>query len=76
MKVSGVANSNANQKKRPLINAKSTGYVATVGMGLSMLSGHSKNKFLKKNHKFFACTAFIAVIAHIGLISTKHKSKN
>jgi len=73
MKVESVTQANMNTKKRPLINLKTTGYVAATGIGLSMLSGLTKNRILRKNHKILAGISFTAVVAHIYLIINGHK---
>lgn len=75
MKVDSRASTNTSTKKRPLINLKSTGYVAVAGMGLSGLSGFTKNEFLRKNHKVFAGISFLAVFAHLYVIFGGHKRK-
>lgn len=68
MKIDRVTSTNKNTKKRPVINAMNTGYIAAGGIGLSMISGHSKVKFLKKNHKVFAGMTCAAVLAHMYVI--------
>lgn len=75
MEVSSVSPINSNKNNRPVINARNTGYVASVGFGLTMLSGVTKNNFLRKNHKIFAGISLIAMIAHILKVSGPHKQK-
>lgn len=62
-------------KKRPIINTQNTGYIATAGIGLSVISGVSKYKTLRKSHKFFAGLTFIAAATHI-YIATGWKRKS
>lgn len=71
MKIKNIAFTNE-KRKRPLITPKSTGYIAAFGVGISALSGISKNEFLKKNHKVFAGVSFLAIIAHIWSLHKKY----
>lgn len=64
-----------NNRNKSFINAKTTGYVATAGVGLSILSGITKNKFLRKNHKTFAGISVLGIISHILIVSGKHRQK-
>lgn len=71
MPVNSVSSININNKrKRPLINAKSTGYVAAAGMGLTALSAMTKDKTIRKSHKIFALISLAAMLAHIYLVSS------
>ena len=55
-------------KIQKYITPKTTGYTAATAMGLSVLSGITKNKNMKKIHKPFAWISVISTILHIGLI--------
>jgi len=60
------------------VNPKTTGYTAAVGLGLTALSGMSKNKRFKKMHKSFFGVSALAAALHIGQIEYykyKYKSK-
>jgi len=74
MQVNGISSANAttstSTKKRSVLNTKSTGYVAAAGMALAVLSGPTKSKFLRNNHKVFAGISLVAVIAHMYLVSS------
>ena len=59
MKVSSVSS---------IITPNTTGYAAAVGMGLTVLSGMSQSKIIKKAHKPLAAFSAIAAIIHVGLI--------
>ena len=59
-------------KSTPLLTPKTTGYGATAALGLSVLSGVSKNKSFRKSHKFFAYLAMALTALHIGLIEYYH----
>lgn len=74
MKIKNIAFTNEKRKKT-LLTPKSTGYLAVAGVGLSALSGLSKNEFLRKNHKFFAGVSFLAIIAHIWSLHRKYNYK-
>jgi len=58
-------NTNPKQNRRPLINAKSTGYLALCSVGLATLGGVTKSKFLQKNHKVFAGISLVAIFLHL-----------
>ena len=50
------------------ITPKTTGYAATTGIVLSMLSGVTKNKAFRKSHKTLAYISTGLTAIHIGLI--------
>lgn len=54
------------------ITPKTTGYAALVGLGLTTLSGVSKNRALRKTHKPFAIFTGIVTLAHLALIEYNH----
>ena len=63
-------------KNNSYITPKTTGYAATVSMGLALWSGVSKNKTFKKQHKSLAYLSAAFTILHIGLIEYyKYKYK-
>ena len=64
MKVSGI--------QANIFTPKTTGYVAAVGLGLSVWSGVAGNKALNKAHKPLAFLTVLATIFHIGLIEYYH----
>ena len=55
-----------------IITPTTTGYTAAAGIGLTILSGISKNKTLKKTHKPLSIFSAFATILHIGLIEYYH----
>ena len=60
-----------------ILTPKSTGYAAAAGIGLSVLSGLSKNKAIKKTHKPLSVLTAFFTILHIGLIEYyNYKFKN
>lgn len=59
-------------KLNPIITPKTTGYAATVALGASILSGISKNKTLRKQHKVLAYLSAAITALHIGLIEYYH----
>ena len=74
-------NFTSNNKKRPLINTNSTGYLAAGGLGLTVASGITKNKSFRKAHKGFSMFTGAMVLLHIFLIETnkmryRHAMKN
>lgn len=75
MPIDKVSSTNNNQPKRHIINAKNTGYMATAGIGLTMVSAMVENKFVKKSHKFFAWFSLATLATHIYLVSKRHKQK-
>lgn len=54
------------------ITPKTTGYTATTALGISVLSGVSKNKNFRKMHKTSAYIAAALTAIHIGLIEYYH----
>ncbi len=54
------------------LKPKTTGYAATVGLGLTVWSGISKNKKFRKAHKPLAYITTIFTALHIGLIEYYH----
>ena len=68
-------------KIQQYITPKSTGYASTVGLCLTVMSGISKNKTIRKTHKPFAWITAGLTALHIGLIEYynykfKHKGVN
>ncbi len=59
------------------VTPKTTGYAAATAIGLSFISGVSKNKLLKKYHKPMAYASIVLTTTHIGLVEYNHyKWKN
>lgn len=54
------------------ITPKTTGYAAASCIGMSVLSGISKNRIIRKTHKPLAYMSAILTIFHIGLIEYYH----
>lgn len=54
------------------ITPKTTGYSSAACAGMAIISGISKNKYLKKTHKMFAYLTGITTVMHIGLIEYNH----
>lgn len=54
------------------ITPKTTGYAATAGLGLSIISGVTKNKSFRKAHKPIAYLSALFTAIHIGLIEYYH----
>ena len=66
------------QNSYKIITSKTTGYAATTSMALAIYSGVTKNKTLKKQHKFWGYLSVLLTAVHIGLIEyyhAKYKSK-
>ncbi len=60
-----------------IITPKNTGYAATVALTSSILSGISKNKTFRKQHKTLAYLSAELTALHVGLIEYYHyKFKN
>ena len=59
-------------KPNQIITPKTTGYAATVTLGASILSGISKNKTFRKQHKVLAYLSAALITLHIGLIEYYH----
>ena len=55
-----------------IITPKTTGYAATVGLGLSVWSGVSRNRNFRKTHKPLAYITALLTAIHIGLIEYYH----
>lgn len=56
---------------------KTTGYAATVSLGLATASGISKNKCFRKVHKPFAYVTAALTFLHLGVVEYyHHKFKN
>ncbi len=61
-----------NSIQSTIITPKSTGYAAAGGLGLTVISGMSKNKYIRKAHKPLAIFSVLSAILHIGLIEYYH----
>ena len=59
-------------KLQSYITPKTTGYSAVTAMGITALSGISKNKSIKKLHKPFAVVSIGFTALHVGLIEYYH----
>lgn len=59
-------------KINSIITPKTTGYAATVSLGLATASGISKNKTFRKAHKPLAYVTAALTLLHIGLIEYYH----
>lgn len=57
-----------------IITPKTTGYSATLALGMATLSGISKNKSFRKAHKPFAYLSAVFTAIHIALIEYYHHS--
>jgi len=64
MKISGI--------QANILTPKTTGYVAAVGLGLSVWSGVVRNKPLNKVHKPLAFLTVLVSIFHAGLTEYYH----
>jgi hypothetical protein len=71
MKVNGTSQN----ARKPIINMQTTGYTAIASMGLSAISGYSKNKTIKQTHGYFAGLSIISVLAHLYLAFSRPKKK-
>ena len=58
--------------QQSIVTPKTTGYSATAGMALTVLSGISKNKSIRKTHKPLAYITAAITALHIGLIEYYH----
>lgn len=65
MQVATVTSANTKTTQPRYINSKATGYMTTGGLALSVISGISKNKSLKKCHKSFAIITSLLIAFHI-----------
>lgn len=59
-------------KPNPIITPKTTGYAATVALGASIISGVTKNKTFRRQHKVLAYLSAVLTALHIGLIEYYH----
>lgn len=57
------------------INPKTTGYAAAASLGAAVLSGISKNKAARKQHKPLAYLTAVLTTAHIGLTEYYHSRR-
>lgn len=55
-----------------VITPKSTGYAATAILTTSILSGVSKNRTFRKQHKTLAYLSAALTVLHVGLIEYYH----
>lgn len=63
---------NISLSQKPIITPKNTGYAATAGLVLTTVTAFSKNKTIRKSHKFLGgLTAFLTLL-HIGVIEYLH----
>ena len=67
---------------KKIITPKVTGYASAAGIGLTIVSGLSKNKSVRKAHKPLGWISAGLTLVHIGLIEyyhfkySAHKSNN
>ena len=57
-----------------IVTPKSTGYSATLALGMATLSGVSNNKSFRKMHKSLAYVSAALTTIHIALIEYYHHS--
>ena len=57
-----------NNYKKPLLNAKNTGYIAASTLLATTLRSFSKAKPITKSHKFLGLFSAIMTLLHIGII--------
>lgn len=76
MKIQCINFANSKQNNKPYINSKTTGYIATAGIGLAIASGFSKSKNIKKSHKVLAVLAALGVVWHIYSVEYNKKIFN
>lgn len=74
MKAEAFSSANS-YKNKTLINLRNTGYFATTSIGLTMASGLTKNKTLKKSHKVFAWISVASVLLHIFTAFKGHRKR-
>lgn len=55
-----------------IVTPKSTGYAAAAGLVMSVASGVTKNRVLRRTHKPAAYAAAVLTAVHIGLIEYYH----
>ena len=55
-----------------IITPKTTGYSATLALGMATISGISKNRNFRKAHKPFAYLSAALTVIHIALIEYYH----
>lgn len=69
MKITNLSFSANTENRRQLINSKNTGYLATSGVALALVSGITKNKSFKKSHKYIALATSALIALHIFCIA-------
>ena len=60
---------------RKVLNGMNTGYASLVGLGATMITGVSKNKFLRKSHFSVSCLTMAASILHLVKVLSKKSEK-
>ena len=61
-----------NSIQSQIFTPKTTGYASAVGMGITLLSGLSKNKAFRQVHKPASLLTVLLTILHVGLIEYYH----
>lgn len=59
-------------RQQSILTPKTTGYAATAGLALSVMSGVSRNKSFRKMHTPMAYLTAALTAIHIGLIEYYH----
>ena len=62
-----------------ILSPQKTGYAALACTGLTVMSGFSKNKIIKKTHKPFSALTVLFTALHVGVLeyyNYKFKSKH
>lgn len=63
---------NISSSQKPIITPKNTGYAATAGLILTTATAFSKNKTLRRSHKFLGGIAIALTLLHIGIVKYLH----
>ena len=61
-----------NNLNNPIITPKNTGYAATIGIISTAASAYSKNKDIRKFHKFLGFITAALTLLHIGIVKYLH----
>ena len=56
------------KKPKPLLTGKNTGYAAMAGMGLTMLTGMTRNKTMRSSHLYMSFLTATAAVVHLAKV--------
>ena len=70
--MSSVQSINQNQRSKPILTPKNTGYAAGVAMLAVTMRAFNQSKPIVKSHKFLGYLTAVLTLLHIGVVEYLH----